>query len=180
TAEISWPNRQFAILVAMDEQAYPQLSPDLMLSIARERLARQLSFLDSLDTKLGTLFAASSGLLGILAAILALRPSEAGTGGWLALGFAGIAFATVACHAVRHLDPRPFNIGVDVDRLWEDHFRQEDHLLRWKTATDYLCYFDENRPKYLAKVKAVRWAVWAVTAESAALVAGLALVAVAA
>ncbi len=175
-----WARRPSAILVVMGEERYPQVSPELMLSIARERLERQLSFIDSLDTKLATLFATGGALLGILAAVLALRPSEAGTGGWIALGFAGAAFAVIASCATAQLGPRSLNVGPDIDRLWEAHFEQGEHLLGWTTATDYLSYFEENLPAYSAKVAAVRRAVWAIIAESAALVAGMALVAVAA
>jgi len=162
----------------MSKQIYPDISSDLMLSIARERLGQQLSSLDALDAKMAQLFVAGSGLLGLLAAILALRPTQAGIGGWIALAFAGAAFAVVAYQALKHLDPRQFDAGVDVDVLWNDHFRQDEHSLRWETTASYLCYYDQNRPKYVAKVKAVQRAVLAVTIESAALVAGLVLVAV--
>jgi len=163
----------------MGNQIYPELSPDLMLSIARERLARQLSFLDSLDTKLAALLTGGSTLLGLLAAVLALRPAEAGVGGWVALAFASLAFAVLAHNAITHLDPRRWAIGTDVDLLWGDHFHQDEHLLRWETAMDYLLYYEENEPKYSAKVDAVRRASKALVIETAALLAGLAFVAVA-
>jgi len=149
---------------------YPDASADLMLSIARERLERQLSFLDALDNKLATLFAAGSGLLGILAAILALRPSEAEPGGWT-------AFAVIAYHGISQLGPRPFDTGVDIDILWRDHFQQDERLLAWETAVSYLSYYDQNMPKYSAKLAALRWALKALIIETGALLAGLSFVA---
>ena len=156
---------------------YPDASPDLMLSIARERLERQLCFLDALDNKLATLFAAGSGLLGILAAILALRPSEAEPVGWAALAVAAIAFLVIAYHGISQLGPSPFDTGVDVDILWEDHSQQDERLLAWETAASYLCFYDNNMAAYSAKLSALRWALKALIIETYALVAGLSFIA---
>ena len=173
-----WYNRRMSPEAeASGAMEYPDASADLMLSIARERLERQLSFLDALDNKLATLFAAGSGLLGILAAILALRPSEAEPGGWAALAVAGTAFAVIAYHGISQLGPRPFDTGVDIDILWRDHFQQDERLLAWETAVSYLSYYDQNMPKYSAKLAALRWALKALIIETGALLAGLSFVA---
>lgn len=173
-----WYNRRMSPEAeASGAMEYPDASADLMLSIARERLERQLSFLDALDNKLATLFAAGSGLLGILAAILALRPSEAEPGGWVALAVAGTAFAVIAYHGISQLGPRPFDTGVDIDILWRDHFQQDERLLAWETAVSYLSCYDQNMPKYSAKLAALRWALKALIIETGALLAGLSFVA---
>jgi hypothetical protein len=83
---------------------FPASDPELMYDLARARLDRQLGVVDSIDAKLSGFFAAGSALLGIVAAIYAIRPSTfewsgaagvcAGTGACFGAGAAGFSSAT--------------------------------------------------------------------------------------
>lgn len=48
----------------------------IVLDMARQQLQNQLAFAHALDAKIGTMFAAGSALLGLLAAVFALQESQ--------------------------------------------------------------------------------------------------------
>src|SRR5258708_27528759 len=54
---------------------YPDKDPAVMYEMARDTLEKQLGSIDSLDAKLGAFFAVGSGLVGIVAALVALNPN---------------------------------------------------------------------------------------------------------
>jgi hypothetical protein len=107
----------------VDEQ---QRDPGLILDVARDRLARQLATADSLDSRGGVVFAVGSALVGILAAIVVLRPvpnweSSAALWGAVAAYFALTGTLLFAFWP----------------REWEDG-PSEDHVaVEWKNSTNH-------------------------------------------
>ncbi|MGB6771762.1 MAG: hypothetical protein WBF51_07130, partial [Candidatus Dormiibacterota bacterium] len=49
---------------------------DLLLATAKEALSDQRQTIDAVDAKLGMAFAAGSAVVGLVAAVVALRPHE--------------------------------------------------------------------------------------------------------
>src|SRR5258708_16355420 len=75
---------------------YPDKDPAVMYEMARDTLEKQLGSIDSLDAKLGAFFAVGSGLVGIVAALFAVKPNGFRYGLAIVVGVACIYAALAA------------------------------------------------------------------------------------
>jgi hypothetical protein len=162
---------------------FPQRDPDLFFELARDRLNTQLSSIDALDSKIGVLFSLSSGLLGILAAVVALR--SAGEEAisrpvWGLLVAAGVAYAFVACSAVRAYRARSWGVGPSLLKTWNALWGEDtDARIKWRVANRIWADYENNRRAVRTKTDSLLMAFTGVIIQSLLLVLALVLVAVA-
>src|SRR5437660_3325901 len=102
------------------KSAYPERDPDVYYDLARERLAVQLETLDAIDNKVGLLFSTSSALLGILAAVFALKPDRLGLLEYVALGAFVALYLVVCWQSERAYRCRDWNTGPDVQQVYRE------------------------------------------------------------
>jgi hypothetical protein len=161
---------------------YPDREPDLFFELARERLNTQLSTIDALDGKIGLLFSLASGLLGILAAVLALRSAtgeDSISRAALAVVIAaGIAYCVVAYAGITAYLARVWKIGPDLSQVWEVLWTADaDALVKWKVATAIWADYEANRDSVQAKTNALTTLFAGIIIQSLLLAVALVLVA---
>jgi hypothetical protein len=150
--------------------------PKILLDIVRERLQIQFAFFDALDTKSATLFAAGSALLGILAAVFAIREEFDSTSLVVMSVASGAYVALVLGVAATHW-PRHYDVGPQLDSVWNDAQLKDDKELVTDLVVDYINYYRNNDRWTWVKVLSVRVGLVAVVVETAAVAIGLAVVA---
>ena len=163
---------------------YPPRDPELFYDLARERLATQLSVIDALDNKIISLVGFGSAVLGILAAVVALRASgdddSLGTVELAFLAASGVAYAVVIWTGIRAYFARKVALGPDLLVIWRAMWRDDDDsLLKWQVANDYRDYYERNVGIQVQKSNALPRMLGAVITQSVLLVLALAWVAVA-
>src|SRR3990172_1101067 len=102
--------------------------PKILLDIARERLQIQFAFFDSLDTKAATLFAAGSALLGILAAVFAIR-EEFDITSLVVMSVAAGAYVFLVIGVAATHWPRHYDVGPQLESIWDDAQLKDDTAL---------------------------------------------------
>ena len=154
--------------------------PRLVLEMARSRLQTQLSFADALDAKLGATFAASSALLGLLAATIAFRGggNEAVSSSALGIGEAvilsvALGFYVVAIIAAIAGWPRTWQIGPNVETAFEDSQSLPENDFIAKQASGYMDNWRQNRSRNTIKSWALRVSFVAVLGEAGAVIAAV-------
>lgn len=166
----------------MSRGKYPDRDPQMFYELARDRLANQLATIDALDSKIGLLFTLGSGLLGILAAVFALRASTSdetiGTSAVLVVVAAACAYVVVSFFGVKAYLARSWRVGPDLSQVWADQWTSEDDaVLRWEVANAIWSDYEANRDDVTTKTKALLWIFAGVIVESLLLALALALVA---
>lgn len=157
---------------------YPRRDPQLFYELARERLASQLSAIDSLDNKIGMLVSLASGLIAILAAVFALRGKPFGSAEYTTLSVSVLVYLATSVYGIKAYWTRPWSVGPALiavwNRLWGD---DDDELAKWKTANDFRGYYERNRPAQRMKETALPWILAGVVTQTLCLVLTLCLVA---
>lgn len=163
-----------------DEIAF-QADSRLVLELAKTRLQNQLSFADALDSKIATLFAAASALLGLLAAVFALQDGQVSiTGGRLfATREGAILFAALISYGVATLAGtlavwlRVWEVGPSVEDAFADAQLETDKTFIPKQISGYMHNWRSNRRFTRLKAWAVRFSFLAVLAQSGCVVAAI-------
>jgi len=145
----------------------------LLLDVAREQFQIQQSFIDALDTKIATMFAVGSALLGLLAAVFAVRPDEFDHDALAVVVTAGSFYALLTLAAVSALWVREFSTGPTLPSIWEDAQLTPEEEFVPKLVADYSAARRANDKLHNLKVWATRAAIICVVAETATLVAAL-------
>ena len=163
---------------------YPEGDPQLIYELAKERLSTQLDSVESLDTKIGMLVSLASALLGIAAAVYALRAATKSgavpplTHGQIATLVAGTAlYLIVAASGLWAYFVRGWEGAPDVNSVWSRQTRHNGVALKWEVANDYIHSCEENASKVRQKVVALRIVFVCVILESLVLATSLYLVA---
>lgn len=157
---------------------FPNRSPDLFYDLARERLSTQLGTIDALDNKIGLLFSLGSALLGIIAAVFAVRTDDFGAAPLALLSAAGLAYCFVAYNGLRGYLHRDWNVGPRLDEVWADQWsKRDDAVLKWRAATAMWSDYEANVAAQEAKEKALLWVFAAIVIQSLLLAVALVLVA---
>jgi hypothetical protein len=150
--------------------------PDLMLDVAREALADQLQAIDALDGKLGMVLGIGTALVGLVAAVVALRPHTLTVSGWLAVCFAAGVYLCLLARVVSAMRPQRWDWGPELDWLWGETTSGNDGRdLRWSLALRYKEDVTANAVMLGFKASALWWGLGLLVAEAVALSA-LALV----
>jgi hypothetical protein len=162
---------------------YPDRDPQLFYELSRDRLATQLSNIDALENKIGGLVGFASGLLGLLAAVFALKTTSDldPIGNWevTLLVAASVAYLFVVVPGIQAYLHRSWNVGPDLRQVWDALWGEEDDRhVRWEIANDLWAYYEANRPAEDAKARNLQVVFVGVVIQTALVVAGLVLVAV--
>ncbi len=151
--------------------------PQVLLDLVQAQLATQLAFVDAVDTKLGLFLSVGSGLLGILAAVLALRTHpQAGAGIWT-LGAAGIAYLVLAAASGSGLASRSWDLGPEPREVEPDIGRVPLHAVKWGMTARFNEAYEANQAALERKNMLLYVSLGALVIETVALAAGLSLLA---
>jgi hypothetical protein len=150
--------------------------PRLVLDLARERLKQQISFGESLDSKIATLFAAGSALIGILAAILSLARDDLDGVSIVLLFVAASAYVLVTIVAAVASWPQRLRVGPSVDWAWDRSQEVSDDQFLPELISGYMDYWRRNRTRNFVKAFALRAGYVAILVETVCLLAAIAVV----
>jgi hypothetical protein len=136
---------------------YPKRDGRAILDVARDRLGIQLDTLDAIDGKVALMFSTSTTLVGILAAVLALRSGKFDTVSYILLGVSVLAYVRVSVVAWRGYRAQTWKAGPDLKKLWRFASESEltDHQLDWLVANHLRLDYKKNGPAVTAKSKAL-------------------------
>jgi hypothetical protein len=164
--------------VSEDDAHYPQADPQVYLDLARERIAVQLETLDALDNKIGLLFTTSCALLGILAAVVALKVSKLSNGDLASLAASIWLFWLVGFLTEFAYRQRSWHTGPQLTQLWREFFHTEDERrLHWRIANRIRLDYERNKGGVAIKEHALSVILPLVITQSLVLVLALVLVA---
>ncbi|MEX0801041.1 MAG: hypothetical protein WD379_07490 [Dehalococcoidia bacterium] len=148
----------------------------ILLAIMQERLQIQFQFFDALDSKAASLFAVGSALLGILAAVFAIR-EEFERDGIIVISVAAAAYLFVVLAVAFSHWPRRYQVGPAIEEIWDDAQVKENNEFLSDLIVDYIHYYRDNDRNSWVKPWAVRVGLVAILVETASIAAGLAVVA---
>lgn len=158
---------------------FPSTDPEVIYDLARARFDRQLTSVDGLDAKLSGFFAAGSALLGIVAAIYAIRPQTFRWGGVIVLTLSAFVWALLAAACLFSLKPREWESGPKMEDIYEDYVKGfGSDEIKWRTVSTLMRLYKTNVPSYNAKTTMALWSPVLLMAESGLVVAAAVMVAV--
>jgi hypothetical protein len=136
---------------------YPKRDGRAFLDVARDRLGVQLDTLDAIDAKIALMFTTSTTLVGILAAILALRGGKFDTVSYILLGASMFSYLLVSVVAWRGYRAQTWNAGPNLVALWRFASESElsDQQLDWLVGNHLRRDYEKNGPAVEAKSKAL-------------------------
>ena len=163
----------------MAEIAYPDRDGRVFFDLARDRLSVQLETLDAIDNKIGMLFSVSTAMLGILAAVLALKSGKLLDRHYVLMGISVAAYLVVAFHSRRAYSAKEWCAGGDLKKTWNMYTDSDetDMRLEWKVANRIRLDFEANKDDLKSKLRALDWLFPFLVIQSLSLVATLVLVA---
>ncbi|HET6311668.1 MAG TPA: hypothetical protein VFH00_11805 [Candidatus Nitrosotalea sp.] len=135
---------------------FPSASPEVIYDLARARFDHQLSAVDSIDAKLAGFFGIGSALLGIIAAVYAIKPDAFKGGGWVVLGLALIVFIVLSTICLAGMRPRKWQTGPVMQEVYNDHIKLADAEIKWRVTSALLRQHELNRSTYDTKVKSAK------------------------
>ena len=160
------------------DRTFPPTDPDVMYDIAKDRFDRQLGAVDAMDAKLAAFFGIGSAILGITAAIYAIRPDAFRAGGWIVVGLALIAYGVLTIVSLHGIKPRNWDIGPDMEDIFHDHVNFGKADVKWRVAFTMLRLHDRNQATYADKAWVATWCPILLVVMAALLVAASVQVAV--
>jgi hypothetical protein len=163
----------------MSASAYPDRDGRVFFDLARDRLSVQLETLDAIDNKIGMLFSVSTGMLGILAAVLALRSGKLLDRHYVLVGVSVVAYLIVAFHSRRAYAAKEWHAGGDLTQTWRMYTESDesDRRLEWKVANRIRLDLEDNKDDLKSKLRALDWLFPALVIQTLSLLATLVLVA---
>jgi hypothetical protein len=135
---------------------FPPANPEVIYDLARGRFHQQLSAVDAIDTKLAGFFGIGSALLGIIAAIYAIKPDAFKAGGWLVLLLALIVFVLLVAISLAGMRPRGWETGPVMAEIYDDHIRYSDAEIRWRATGTLIRLYKKNKATYDKKVSSAK------------------------
>jgi hypothetical protein len=159
---------------------FPAGNPDVFYGLSREQLAIQLETLDAVDNKVGLLFSTSSALLGILAAVFALRSNDLGLLEYASLGAFVALYVFISWQSERAYRARDWKTGPSLKQVYAQYKRlgaSDDRDLKWRIANHLRIDYERNQKLANLKTDALQLILPCVIGQTLILV--LALIAVA-
>src|SRR6266511_684895 len=102
----------------MSGGGYPERDPDLFYELARDRLSVQLEAIDAVDNKMGLLASLASALMGILAAVVALRGRSLDTAEIVVILLSALVYLRISYYAIRAYFSRSWKTGPTLKNVW--------------------------------------------------------------
>ncbi len=151
---------------------------DLLYEIARSRLDRQLTFLDSLDNRLGLFLSVGAAVETIAVAVLAVDHGRWTVLTWLGFAVSIAAFIGITFWTLTALRLHKWGIGPTVTAIAVVLHRQGHQEATRQAINTMTGLFDENMTAYNSKVGAILPAAIALALQTLAAAAALASVTV--
>ncbi len=163
----------------MNETPYPDRDGRLFVDLARDLLGTQLETLDSIDGKIALLFTTSTTLVGILAAVLALRGGNFDTVSYILVGVSVVAYLRGSWSAWKGYRAERWRAGPDLRQVWNLYTESDwtDHQLEWLLGNRLRLDYVKNSPAVEIKTKALDDILPALFIQTLSLVLSLVLVA---
>jgi hypothetical protein len=156
---------------------YPDRDPGLFYELARDRLAMQLGSIDALDSKIGLLISLASGLMGLLAAVFALRGEQPDSGELALIGVATLVYLVASGIGIRVYFCRSWKLGPDLRQVWDALWGEDDdRRLKWDVANSFWSFYEKNRSGQRTKEDALPFILIAVVIQTLLVVLALFLV----
>ena len=144
----------------------------IILEMARQQLQTQLAFAQALDAKIGSMFAAGSALVGLLAAVFALQKSQTlGEPERALLVVALVAFAIVFLGSFLAVWVKTWEAGPEIETAFKDGQELSKDQFIGRQISSYMDEYERNSGKKTFKAWALRVSQLAVTAEVGCLAA---------
>src|ERR1700682_553122 len=129
--------------------------PGPMYDLTRDHVTSQMASVDSLDAKLGLYLLAGSGLVAVLAAVVALSPSPR-PDRW-PLAVCTIAYALLAGATIFGLSLRKWKKGPKASDVAKGYNRTSLHVIKEDMAAKFHQDFEANKLAYEQKLWAAAW-----------------------
>jgi hypothetical protein len=137
--------------------AFPPADPEVMYDLARGRLDSQLAAISAIDSKLAGFFGIGSALLGVVAAIYAIKPDIFKAGGWELFGMALVAYAVLSVISLAGMSLREWKTGPQMEAIYNDHIQYGEAEIKWRATSTLLRLVKKNNAAYDEKANAARW-----------------------
>jgi hypothetical protein len=123
--------------------------------MARERLSAQLQGIDAVDNKIGLLVSLASALMGILAAVVALRGHSMDAPAIALTVLSALTYLFVAFKSLEAYSPKKWKEGPNLLQVWETlkDDTEDDRLIKWQVANALWRAHEINAAGYSAKAK---------------------------
>src|SRR5689334_14736737 len=108
---------------------YPPRDADLFFELARDRLATQLENIDAVDNKIGVLVSLASALMGILAAVVALRTDSLDGLEITVIGLSALTYLVVAFKSFEAYRAQRWKTGPNLRQVWDALWSDADDRL---------------------------------------------------
>jgi hypothetical protein len=119
----------------MSPGKYPDRDPQMFYELARDRLSIQLEAIDAVDNKIGLLASLASALMGILAAVVALRGHPLHRPEIVVIVLSAFVYVRISIHAIRAYFSRSWKAGPELTKVWALLWSDSaDDLVKWKVA----------------------------------------------
>jgi|ERR1700674_167964 len=137
--------------------AFPPADPSVIYDLARARLDGQLSAVAAMDSKLAGFLGVGSALVGIVAAIYAIRPDTFKAGGWEFLLVAFVVYGLLSVTSLAGMRPRGWSTAPDMEAIYNDHIHFGEADIRWRATSTLLRLHKKNKVAYDKKARAAKW-----------------------
>ncbi len=128
-----------------------------MYDLARARLDGQLSAVAAMDSKLAGFLGVGSALVGIIAAIYAIRPDTFKAGGWAFLLVAFVVYGLLSIISLAGMRPRGWSTAPEMEAIYNDHIHFGETEIKWRATSTLLRLHKKNKATYDEKASAAKW-----------------------
>ena len=160
-------------MVQEPSRPFPKAGARLVYELARDRIGMQLNQMDALDTKLASFLGLGSALLGIGAAVLALREDTPPAVTIVLFALASVLYVILAVICLRGYRLRDWKAGPKLEDAWANARQYTEQSLYWWAAEAYTNFYLTNRVCLQPKIEAGKTGIWLLTFETGALALGL-------
>lgn len=160
-------------MIQEPRRPFPGASERLVYELARDRIGGQLSQIDGLDLKLASFLGFGGTLVGIGAAVLALREDSPPLSTVILVAAALLLYAVLAIKCLMGYRLQDWQVGPKLEDAWALARKHPEPVLYWWAAEAYTKFYTANRTLLKAKIGAGKIGVWLLTAETGSLALGL-------
>ena len=160
-------------MVQEPSRPFPKTGERLVYELARDRIGMQMNQVDALDTKLASFLGLGGALLGIGAAVLALREDTPPVATIVLFALASVLYVILAVICLRAYRIQDWNAGPKLEDAWANARRYAEQSLYWWAAEAYTKFYITNKVCLQPKIDAAKIGIWLFTFETGALALGL-------
>jgi hypothetical protein len=139
------------------QDTFPPRDPEVFYDLARARFDRLIGAVDSMDAKLAGFLGVGSALLGVMAALYAIKPDSFKAGGWLVLAVSLVAYAFLAAYSLAGMRVRRWDMGPEMEEIYNDHIHYSQSEIKWRASGTLQRLANNNKAAYEEKAGAAKW-----------------------